>query len=306
MSKKYLFVLGASDPEMAEIQNLLATAGQRFVYAMVGMGDSSRVHPGNAYKFAGTSGEFRDEDTVVLVECNPEPGRAVMLEAFREVIRVDHHRPGDYGYGRAPAEFFEASSLGQIRALLIRITGVGFHEAEENERHVLITAADHCLESAYRGKCPGVDPDALMRWRVKTRAEFQKRSAEDVLADVEVARQRLREARVSPDRIVVDLLSEFDRRSFEFIAEGLGDEFHGGYAVVADLRGQDVPELPEAAAREGIPFVASVTDRDGREKVVLQAAGPEVVRQFLAGNVVPGLKSLYGDPARGFAGGYVS
>lgn len=48
-----------------------------------------------------------------------------------------------------------------------------------------------------------------------------------------------------------------------------------------------------------------VTDRDGREKVVLQAAGPELVAKFLAGLVIPDLTDMYGDPQRGFAGGYI-
>ena len=73
---------------------------------------------------------------------------------------------------------------------------------------------------------------------------------------------------------------------------------------VADLRGEFIPELPEAAAREGIPFLATPRDRDGREKVVLMSAPPDLVRQFLNGDLVPGLVDLYGDPARGFAGGY--
>ena len=75
------------------------------------------------------------------------------------------------------------------------------------------------------------------------------------------------------------------------------------YAAFGD---ETIPELPEAAAREGIPFTAKVKDRDGREKVVLQAASPELVRRFLAGEIITGLTGLYGDPARGFAGGYVA
>jgi hypothetical protein len=35
------------------------------------------------------------------------------------------------------------------------------------QRYVLAAAADHCLAAAYRGECHGVDPDALMRWRVE-------------------------------------------------------------------------------------------------------------------------------------------
>jgi hypothetical protein len=63
--------------------------------------------------------------------------------------------------------------------------------------------------------------------------------------------------------------------------------------------------LPEAAAREGIPFLADQTDRDGRQKVVLMAAKPDLIQRFMAGEIVSGLVDYYGDPARGFAGGYM-
>ena len=43
---------------------------------------------------------------------------------------------------------------------------------------------------------------------------------------------------------------------------------------------------------------------DGRRKVVLQAATPEIIRAFLAGEIAPELVDRYGDPERGFAGGY--
>lgn len=139
---------------------------------------------------------------------------------------------------------------------------------------VLVAAADHCLEAAYRGRCPGADPDDLMRWRAESRAEFQRRPVEAVLADIAAARERLLRA--------IDRSTEY-----------------------ADLRGVSIPELPEAAAREGIPFLADQTDRDGRRKVVLMAAPPDLVQRFMAGEIVPGLTGYYGDPARGFAGGYV-
>jgi hypothetical protein len=52
-------------------------------------------------------------------------------------------------------------------------------EAAEYPRHhravyvptdiILAAAADHCLAAAYRGECPGVHPDELMRWRVEPR-----------------------------------------------------------------------------------------------------------------------------------------
>src|SRR5690606_1710187 len=141
-------------------------------------------------------------------------------------------------------------------------------------------AADHCLGAAYRGECPGVDPDELMRWRAASRAAFQQRAVEDVLADVEKACERLRAAPVV----------------------ALGESL-----AARDLRGEYVPELPEAAVREGLAYLATVADRDGRQKVVLGAADAETVQAFLE-QWAPreGLVNLYGDPARGFAGGYAA
>src|SRR5690606_37923801 len=59
------------------------------------------------------------------------------------------------------------------------------------QRYVFAAAADHCLAAAYRGECPGVDTDALMRWRVAVRAEHQGRPVDELLDDVEQARVRL-------------------------------------------------------------------------------------------------------------------
>lgn len=330
-----VWILGASDPEMAAIEALLRDCGEEVVYA-VGP-DGQRVHPGNAYRAIGYRiGDTLDlhtrwEGAVYLVECGGD------LPPDAEVI--DHHRPGDPGYGRPPERFLEASSLGQVLTHLFRLGSVtdaidlarrlgwtttqddgnsygsrgiygcrlclygGSHGDDGDESSVwstipaevvLAAAADHCLESAYRGRCPGVDPDDLMRWRAASRAAFQGRTVDAVLADVEAARKRLRDAMTASQNM--------------FYADESGQSHHcpDWATVVADLRGESIPELPEAAAREGIAFLADQTDRDGRKKVVLMAAPPELVRRFLAGDIVPGLVDVYGDPARGFAGGYVA
>lgn len=291
-----LWILGASDPEMAAIETLLKQAGEQVAYAMVG---SNRVYPGNAYKAATLpeypAGPF---DEVILVECGfTEPDQFFGL-VFGEtgghgkVTVVDHHRPGDPGYGKPPEEYMEASSLGQVAKLL------GCQPADECRR--MIAAADHCLEAAYRGRCPGVDPEALMQWRVETRAAFQKRPIAEVLRDVENARSILLKA-VLPIPGGTGGCSECN-----YSAGGcLECNYSGGqFPEFADLRDQQIPELPEAAAREGIPFISTVHDKDGRQKVVLQAASAELVQKFLAGTLVKGLTNYYGDPARGFAGGY--
>lgn len=305
-----VWVLGAPDPEMQLIEYLLAQAGEQVVHALDATGQ--RVHPGSAYRAVALSAPLPDGAAVYAVECG---GPAIPAGA----VAIDHHRPGDPGYGRPPAEFLAASSIGQVIAELARMDVlpedwryVGIHPDDPTywdragelapvpggrtvrywhalgmsydyripADHVLAAAADHCLAAAYRGECPGVEPDALMYWRVETRAAHQGRPVAELLDDVEQARARLRAAPVV----------------------ALGERL-----AARDLRGEFVAELPEAAVREGMAYLATVTDRDSRQKIVLGAADAETVRAFLE-QWAPreGLVDLYGDPARGFAGGYVA
>lgn len=254
---KWWWILGASDPEMARIEMVLQHAGQAVAYATLA---GSRVRPDQAYRADGTTPPVPDGALAMLVECGgPVADRLVV------VGRYDHHRPGDPGYGRPPAEYLDASSLGQI---LVRL---GRTPTDEDR---LVAAADHCLEAAYRGACPGVDPDRLMRWRLESRAAFQRRSVEELARQVETARAVLAQA---PPLV-------------------LGE----GVPPVADLRQAGyVPELPEAAAREGRAFVA--VSPDGT-RLICQAGTPEQIRAFLAWAQAHGLRDPYGDPARGFAG----
>ena len=77
---------------------------------------------------------------------------------------------------------------------------------------------------------------------------------------------------------------------------------------VADLRGEEVPELPEAACRLGVAYLAAPKPGpDGRRKIVLQCALAEHLAAWPAWAAAHGIVDCYGgDPARGFAGGYLS
>lgn len=325
---KRIFILGAPDPEMVCIETMLREHGENFIYALAM--DGKRVHPGNAYNMALP--DRTDVDEVVLVECGFADGQPCDWLADVKLTVVDHHRPGDPGYGRPSAEFLSASSLGQVLNLLGLIEPdrgfsgsdpeleAGFRRelvcpdcGRDHGEHFqscviirwdkwrMIAAADHCLGEAYKGRCPGVDPDTLMEWRVETRATFQKRFVEDVLADVERARETL----LTTDRHICQC------QQCGWIGQPyLGCPNCGEPGLlagwVADLRDHEhIPELPETAVREGIPFISSIQDRDGKKKIVLQAAEAWLVKLFLRGLLVPGLTNLYGDPERGFAGGYL-
>lgn len=406
-----IWILGAADPEMEMIEALLRECGERVEYATAPSGE--RIRPGQY----GAPIHIGDATTVYTVECDlplacgepedePDMGQ-VIIDGSRfpsarscgiSVIRIDHHCPGDPGYGRPPEDFMAASSIGQVISELAKTGALRRaipkeHEiahwmashrdlpvAEYNEmlrtqwfwsrqdmpgpesypsdgtiargvswiydgyavavhqndlyfewRVALIpppliyaAAADHCLPAAYRGECPGVDPDELMRWRVETRATHQGRPVEDILADVEEAIEEircaptLRDVRTIEHRRVVEAW-EYDRVCngrrpdpdtwYRRRAEALDAVYVPSRELedVLDLRGYEVPELPEAAAREGVAYLATVAERDGRTKVVLGGhTTPEMVREFME-EWAPahGLVDAYGDPARGFAGAYV-
>jgi hypothetical protein len=264
----------------------------------------------------GSPAEYR----LVRRDGAPDDGTETDADYLR-VHRVDHHRPGDPGHGRPPEDFLAASSIGQVVSHLARLdrlpsawyrhggylgavgaagrTGKiayspvsGSWMVSDHHRAwrpipadlVLAAASDHCPAAAYRGACPGVDPDALMRWRVRTRSAHQGRSESDILSDISRAMEVIR-------------------------AAGLVVKSDGG-AEVVDLREAPyVPELPEASLRLGVPILCrGLSGPDGRTKInILGDHAGDVVRAFLGGWAAEqGIADTYGDPARGFAGGYVA
>lgn len=323
-----IWILGASDPEMVRIEARLVAAGERTAYATRG---GARVHPGNAYGVgvAGMGGAARiaRADEVILVECDCDlPPGDVPLR------RCDHHRPGDPGYGRPAAEYAAASSIGQVREILAGTcryccsSSAPCDECYDPRGHghscpelcggcggaltadeALAAAADHCLAAAYAGECPGVALADLLAWRIRERAAFQRRPEADVAADVARATEALSAApRV---KLLVGVFGPGCEQAHPDHPEaGCSGCWGASPGIdVADLRGLDIPELPEAAARLGIAFLATPRPGpDGRQKVVLQAdVSGDACRAFLGGWAASqGLVELYGDPARGFAGGY--
>lgn len=309
-SSRTVIVFGASDPESIAAKKLASSWGWIVLTASAG---GKPVHGGNAYKGDGVLEPHtpQDGDTILFFECGFSGGD---WAGVTPSVRFDHHNPGDKGYGAAPRDFFLGSSLGQLIAYhaqrdgssSLGFPGEGYVDwtAPANDATIqfcspewgygvttpeivdglgvvipipqeltLIAAADHCLSHAYQGKCPGVSPEALWEFRMAAKAAFLKRDPHEFLAEVNSATERV-----------------------------LGLTPTNG---VLDLRGQNVPELPEIASRYGLVYISDVTEPTGRKKCVLGgAASPELVSRFMAGEVVSGLVEHYGVPARGFAGGY--
>ena len=264
-----LFVLGAADPEMNAMEELLARHGVPLLHAQVG---GKRVHPANAYDApppAAALDLLARGGSVWLIECvgNPPAGAQ----------RIDHHFAGDTGYGQPPARFWSASSLGQTVAVLDQLLPKPVQVTQEMK---WVAAADHCLGAAYAGLCPGVDPDALLQWHVASRAAFERRSAAAVLCDVVSTQRALHAA----PRVT--------------LAPGV---------VSADMRNRASPELLIAAAHARQCCLSAVRARDGRTKIGCLVGSPQQIRAFMQQwALAQRLTGIYGDPARGFAGAYVA
>jgi hypothetical protein len=106
------FLLGAQDPEMREIERMIAAAGMSYLYAAHdGIRCSARTaYFANGAVLAGHGHGFRravvlPHAALVMVECH--------LLGHVPMARVDHHYPGDPGYDRPPREYVAGSSLGQ-------------------------------------------------------------------------------------------------------------------------------------------------------------------------------------------------
>lgn len=177
---------------------------------------------------------------------------------------IDHHQEGDPGYGKEPHEYLQGSSLGQFLQML---------GLEPTPRQLLIAAADHCLTAAYQGLCPGVDPLELKAWREETRSRARGLSLSVLRSQIGKAEQAL----YSAPRV---RMNDVD---------------------VAWFESAPPPEVSEASARLAMPYAYVKQQDDGRVKSGIRSAPANVIQYWMERC---GLKSTYGDPQRGFAGGY--
>lgn len=252
---KYVFVLGASDPEMEEVERVVKAAGHHVRYACLG---PVRVRAESAQMASGLNLPLPKDATVVCVECH--------VHLLQADVYVDHHAPGDPGYACSAAEYLQGSSLGQVLSLL------GLEPTQEQR---IIAAADHCPNQAYRGLCPGVTAQQMAEWRTRTRAQRRGVSIEEMEAAIEAGRKHL--------------LTEAPRVPF------LGKQFPW-------VTSRAQLELAEASARYDIPFMYAEQTPSGRTKAGLMGAEPAEIEAWMA---QCGLQDVYGNPHRGYAGGYL-
>ena len=269
MPHQTIYLLGANDPEMQAIWKMLRKIGAQIVYASI---SETRVHPGQAYR-ADPVPELNAGDTLVLIECQP-----TFIPDGVNVIVVDHHRPGDPGYDLGPEHYWEASSIGQLHALL----GVA-----PTAWRRLVAAMDHCFSSAVAGSCPEVSGHEVF-------AEAVDRTAASTGTDFPGVIQRIHHFAEIQKNSPVILIGNQEVKDFRDL--DLGE----GYSL-------DLLSAQIAAASRGYTALLRHHDPgDVAEKCSLVGHGtPETIRAFIE-EWAPeeGLVHIYGVPVRGYAGGY--
>lgn len=304
MRTEIVFVLGAPDPEMSLAEELLTWCEHTVVYATGPSGE--RVTPREAYSDDCHAAVPVSASAVYLVECAPALSDA---DGPRQVVSLDHHRPGDHGYGKSPREAVAASSLGQLIERLahddmldgcgwkcvsatpyiqkcdmtgycVSVIGANLQSRTYQIPHnfVVAAAADHCLGAAFAGEVPWVSGVDVRHYRA---ACAQSRPCEPVSCD------------------------EYQRRfddTYSILCARRIDDW------LIDLRSAGhLDELPDVACYLGVGYLQEVTDSDGRRKIVVGGrTSPGMVEYFMrVWASEHKLTGVYGDPARGFAGGYL-
>lgn len=271
--KKLFFILGAADPEINAIEAILKEKGYDYAYAMLLPGPqdkgyaqvpTKRVYSSSAYDVKALSKPLPCLKThgLVFIECK--------LHYTDPDMIIDHHRPGDPGFGKSPSEYWEGSSIGQLCNLL------GIKPTKE---YRIIAAADHCLSAAYQGKCEGVEVKDLMEWRVKHRAAYQKITEKELMQNMMDAAEVIKAAK----KVKI------------------------GTELIADFTYFPMPkEAAEGSIIAGIPIMTKMFDVNTKSfKFGIVSGKPETISTWM-NETAKRLKliNVYGDPARGYAGGY--
>ena len=334
MQHNRLWVLGAADPEMTAIEALLRECGERVAYALDA--DDQRVTPREAYAARVSHAYAADPGRLDGGLCS---ARALLADVIYEVecmvadrdtlcsplsITIDHHRPGDPGFGRPPAEFLAASSLGQVIAELARVdaypidgmsipaapgavpgafalVGSSWYVIVDDSAQLLgeratVAACDHCLGAAWQGQCPGVAREQVRAYRARMAAS----------RPVDPVGYGEYQARFSATLAALEDSARIDLAPWHEGTGVAGCDWPQSRPLDTRALGH-LDELPDVACYLGVAYLAAPRPRPGeRAKVVVGGCTtPQMVRDFLERWApAQGLVDCYGDPERGFAGGY--
>ena len=310
-----IFVLGAKDPEMDAIEEILNKNNQKYVYASI---DDKRCHPGNSYS---ATNDLKEYDEVIYIESDT-------IDKYENTISLDHHKEGDYGYDLKYHLFLDASSIGQLIKYLIKndlfetetedfymrasFDGYMFFAedfymrasfdgymffAQENswyfrkslnefiripKKYVLIAAADHSLSQAYKGLCVGVSHDELFEERILDIANpFNN--------DVEEVNKTMRKY------MKIFMTHSSDVRDLTYLDLGTG------YSI-------DYLCIRELAISYDQPIVVKTKDsQESKERFMFLSISADTAEEILESKRFNDITftNVFGVPNRGYVGGFI-
>jgi len=293
-----LFVLGAHDPEMKKIEDLLSLLGYSFSYALEG---DIRTNVSTAYE-----SEYFNffQNNIIYIECSS-------LYLSENSLSIDHHRLGDYGYDLDHNYFVEASSLGQFfryilendfyyvsTVLKLEITPkkeilnphmyfdkFWFLDTVSGtvkipEEIVLVSGIDHCLIDAYKGKCNGIDTENLLETRINQISKDLSISTTILFSLVEEYSNKLK----------------YFGKIIDFTHEKIGEGIYSPEYLI----------LRELAISKNVPIAVKIVFNN-LEKIMFLSLEKDEVEDLLKTRTYKNisLEKMFGVPNRGYAGGFI-
>lgn len=316
-----IVILGVRDQELRSIEKIIHSLAIPGFYSLYNGRFVSAI---NAYHFNGLR-QFcgsvqpvieyakKPNNTIVFIECYSQTiTDQIHTVGGTSPLRVDHHHEGDVGFNIPPERFFFGASIGQLINELVAtwnyrlpsfdwqpytshrnvLNGVHYHDSQwiavrsvddgTQEKAPIpqwilhIAAADHCLGAAYQGHCPQINPQQLMKYRTQLRAQDKNKTPEQIEAMIQQTRKHIK----------------------SFVVNGVAD--------LSKLPITIYPELPEAAAREGIRVITKVRDRSQKRlKLLCMGYGPPRDFQRWIDHQRELGRYVYGCPQRGYAGAFL-
>ena len=233
------FILGAKDPEMDRIEEILKLNSIPYEYAMV---DDKRCHPGNAYTIPA-------EHDCWYVECGKDA-----------INRIDHHRPGDPGWG---SDAIQSSSLFQLLDIL---------EVEPTKEDYTIAALDVNGAKALQGGYPEVTTEDALLTQATNIATANNTSVNKVMDSIQYYH------------------TQFDWNTVPYLGVGYNIELLA-YLTVSAMLNMDI--MYEARDSDESPL-----------KICFKSTDQSKVEAFMNQMEADGLINIYGNPTRGYCGGY--
>lgn len=268
------FILGADDPEMQAIEEILSHLNLTYAYATCDWHRTSarKAYNQNLGMVVVNNYKKPFKSRIVTVEC----GSPFNMNVYH---KIDHHYPGDPGYDCDHLDFWNGSSIGQLVKFLV---SEGYDEKMllgiPSDDPYIVAANDHCPAHAAQGLIPQVDIQAFLDYRLKRASLRTGESPQSIM-----------------QRICLTM-EELQKRPLYSIE---------GTLICRVERSQQILYFNDASMALGLAVEWGV----GHGKEVLKRGisnclNPKAVETWMQNNELV-LHSIYGSPKRGYAAGTV-